>query len=113
MEDTISIKIQELLAEIQNSEEYRNYRIQEVNLEAQKELWDRVDAFRANNFRLQNDPSKEDLFERAEKLAVESAELRKIPDVNAYLDAELAMGKMLQRICKTLINGVDIRVPEF
>lgn len=111
--DAISRNIQILLNEIKCSEEYLRYRKQEENLKALPELWERVDVFRANNFRLQNDPSLEDLFERAEKLALESKELRKIPEVNAYLDAELAMSKMLQKICKSLIEGVDISVPDF
>lgn len=112
--NTIEKNIQDLLAAIKESRTYQEYRKQEESLLANPELWKRVDAFRANNFRLQNDTSsEEDLFKRAEKLALESAELRKIPEVNAYLDAELAMSKMLQKICKTIIGGVEIRVPDF
>lgn len=111
--NAISRNIQILLAVIKRSDEYLEYRKQEEILSANPELWERVDKFRANNFRLQNDSSHEDLFERAEKLARESAELRKIPEVNAYLDAELAMCRMLQKVCKTLIDGVDIKIPDF
>ena len=41
----------------------------------------------------------------------ESAELRRHPEVNAYLDAELALCKMMQRICIKLGEGIDIDVP--
>lgn len=111
--DAVSRNIQILLATIKRSDEYLEYKKQEEILEKNPELWKRVDSFRADNFRLQNDPSQEDLFERAEKLAQESSELRRIPEVNAYLDAELAMCKQLQRICRTLVDGIDVRVPEF
>lgn len=109
----IDENILNLLNAIKDSEEYRKCQKEENNLLQNRELWDRVEKFRANNFRLQNDSSEGDLFEKAEKLAQESAELRKIPEVNAYLDAELAMCKMLQKICKTLVDGVEIRVPDF
>ncbi|MBQ0001007.1 MAG: YlbF family regulator [Clostridiales bacterium] len=113
MDDLITRRIGELLTAITESEQYKRYREVEEILRAHPDYLERVDTFRANNFRLQNDTSHEDLFERAEKLALESKELRKIPEVNAYLDAELAMCKTLQKICKTLVDGVDIHVPEF
>ena len=36
----------------------------------------------------------------------------KNPEVNAYLDAELALCRMMQQICKTLTDGIEIKVPE-
>ena len=51
------------------------------------------------------------MFLVAEQLSRESAELRRIPEVNAYLDAELALCKMMQRICRELTEGIDMHVP--
>ena len=48
----------------------------------------------------------------AEHLTRESAELRRIPEVNAYLDAELAICRMMQRVCKELTEGLDIHTPD-
>ena len=45
------------------------------------------------------------------EMGKESAELRRHPEVNAYLDAELALCKMMQRICIKLGEGIDIDVP--
>lgn len=109
----INESIERLLAAIKTSEEYLEYRKQEELITANPELWERVNMLRANNFRMQNDKSNEDLIERAERLGEEFAELRKIPEVNAYLDAELALCKVLQNVCRTLIEGIEIQVPEF
>ena len=52
------------------------------------------------------------MLQAADRLAKESAELRRNPEVNAYLDAELALCRMMQQICKTLTDGIDIKIPE-
>ena len=80
-------------------------------LEKNPELASRVQHFRSDNFRLQNE-ERGNLLQDAEQLARESAELRRNPEVNAYLDAELALCRMMQQICKTLTDGIEIKVPE-
>ena len=51
------------------------------------------------------------MFHLAEVLSRESEELRRIPQVNAYLDAELALCRMMQRICRTLTEGIEMDIP--
>ena len=46
------------------------------------------------------------MLQDAEQLARESAELRRNRRQNAYLDAELALCRMMQQICKTLTDGI-------
>lgn len=109
--DAINRNIHILLSVIKRSDIYKEYRKQEKILEKNPELYARVDQFRANNFRLQNELDRENLFQVADLLTRESAELRQIPEVNAYLDAELALCKMMQKICKILTDGVEMHVP--
>ena len=109
--DAVNRNIHLLLTAIQKSEVYRNYKRQEEILEKNPELYARVQQFRADNFRLQNE-EKGNLLQAADRLAKESAELRRNPEVNAYLDAELALCRMMQQICKTLTDGIDIKIPE-
>ena len=104
--------IDALLAAIQNSEEYQEFVKYKEELEQDPELLERVNAFRGNNFRLQNEANRDELFRVTEKLNRESRELRKIPQVNAFLDAELALCKLMQKICKTLTEGIDLDIPE-
>ncbi|MDO4273090.1 MAG: YlbF family regulator [Eubacteriales bacterium] len=110
--DAINRNIQVLLSVIKRSEVYKEYKKQEANLERNPELKARVDQFRADNFRLQNESDRENLFSVAELLAKESSQLRKMPEVNAYLDAELALCKMMQKICRSLTEGIEIHVPD-
>lgn len=109
--DAVNRNIHLLLTAIQKSEVYRNYKKQEEILEKNPELYARVQQFRADNFCLQNE-EKGNLLQAADHLAKESAELRRNPEVNAYLDAELALCRMMQQICKTLTDGIDIKIPE-
>lgn len=51
------------------------------------------------------------MFRLADELSGEAAQLRRIPQVNAYLDAELALCRMLQRICRTLTEGIEMDIP--
>ena len=73
---------------------------------------DRVNAFRGNNFRLQNEANRDELFRGTEQLNRESRELRRDPLVNAFLDAELALCKLMQKICRTLTEGIDLDIPD-
>ena len=109
--DAVSRNIRILLSVVKRSEVYREYKKQEDILNKNPQLRERVDQFRADNFRLQNEAGREDLFLVAEQLSRESAELRRIPEVNAYLDAELALCKKMQRICRELTEGIDMHVP--
>lgn len=110
--DLINKNIQLLLSVIKKSEIYKEYKRQEEIISKTPELLERVDQFRANNFKLQNESDKENLFQVAEQLAKESAELRRTPEVNAYLDAELALCRMMQRVCRQLTEGIDMHTPD-
>lgn len=93
--DAVNRNIHLLLNSIQKSDVYRTYKKQEAILEKNPELASRVQHFRSDNFRLQNE-ERGNLLQDAEQLARESAELRRNPEVNAYLDAELALCRMMQ-----------------
>ena len=104
--DEISMEIEKLLDAVHRSDEYQEYQKQAAQLEADPELKAR------DNFRLQNHSDKDELFHIAEQLNQESASLRQNLKVNAYLDAELALCRLMQRICRTLVDGIDIQIPD-
>ena len=100
----IEEKIDSLLDAVKNSREYEEYKKQEELLDQDPDLKARVFQFRSNNFRMQNETGRDDLFQVAEQLSRESKELRRNPQVNAYLDAELALCRLMQKICIRLMN---------
>lgn len=109
--DEVTGCVEELLSAIRESSVYKEYKKHEVVLEKEPELMERVNRFRANNFRLQNEEKKQELFHMSEVLTREASQLKKIPEVSAYLNAELALCRLMQQICATLTNGIDINIP--
>lgn len=109
--DGINRNIHMLIQSVRKSSVYKEYRFQEEILNQNPELAERVRQFRADNFRLQNEEDRSNMFHLAEVLSRESEELRRIPQVNAYLDAELDLCRMLQRICRTLTEDIEMDIP--
>ncbi|MFR3768350.1 MAG: YlbF family regulator [Blautia sp.] len=109
--DGINRNIHMLIQSVKKSSVYKEYRFQEGILNQNPELAERVRQFRADNFRLQNEEDRSNMFHLAEVLSRESEELRRIPQVNAYLDAELALCRMMQRICRILTEGIEMDIP--
>ena len=109
--EALDKNIKALLSQIRKTDVYREYKKQEEILSKNPELLERVDQFRADNFQLQNEAGSENLFHVEEQLCRESAELRSNPEVNAFLDAELALCKMMQNICRELVEGIDVHMP--
>lgn len=109
--NTIEENISRLMDSIKESAEYQEFQKQNAILKQNPELKSRVDAFRAENYRIQNECDADNLFDVVEQMGRESAELRRHPEVNAYLDAELVLCRMMQRICVKLTEGVEMDVP--
>lgn len=109
--ETINRNIHMLIQSVKKSGVYKEYRLQEQILNQNQELAQRVRQFRSENFRLQNEEDRGRMFQLADKLSMESAELRRNPQVNAYLDAELALCRMMQRICRMLTEGIEMDIP--
>lgn len=110
--DIIERNVQILISVIRQSSVYKEYKKQEEILSKQPELKERVNRFRAGNYRTQRETQKEFLFEKMDELVKESEELRKIPEVNAYLDAELALCRLLQKTTRELTCGIGLDIPD-
>lgn len=105
-----------LIQAIKNSTEYRTYQQVRAMLEEDPQLKERVDAFNAANFRLhtQQDSQQDSqqLFQEIHALEEESKALRRIPQVNAYLQAELDLCRLLQYVSLEINGQMDIHVPD-
>ncbi|MCF0132894.1 MAG: YlbF family regulator [Blautia sp.] len=110
--DNIQESVDLLIQQIRESEIGQRYLEQEEKLSIDPELKERVDQFRRLNFNLQRSSEQDSLLEASEQLVMESRELRMNPQVNAYLDAELALCKLIQKICMRLTNETGIRTPD-
>ena len=110
--DRIQMCVDSLLEAIREGETYQRYRKGEEKLMEKPELREKIDEFRVAVFRLNNDNGNEDLYESIDRFEKEHQEFRKNPIVNEYLEAELDVCKMMQRINSRIQGGVDIHIPQ-
>ena len=56
--------------------------------------------------------SQIDLFEAVDHFESKYRDLRRIPEVNAFLEAELSLCKRIQKVQDDLFEAVHISIPE-
>ena len=108
--DEITERVYALTEAMKENRDYQRYLFLEAELQKNRELKKQVDEFRLRNYYLQE--SDVDLYEAVDEVDSEFQELQKIPVVNAYLDAELSVCKMIQRVLETISQEVQIAEPE-
>lgn len=110
--DPIEKSIKDLSEAMKNHEVYKQYLEEERNMNQHPELKRAVDAYRQENFQIQNsEVDEEELFELSEKLVKKYAELRKNPLVNAYLEAELDVCQLMRNIHLQISMAVPFWTP--
>ncbi len=75
------------------------------------DLKSRVDDYRIRNYRLQQSENV-DLYDAVDSLERDSYALRKSEKANAYLEAELEVCKMVQKVQDRISEEIRIGVPE-
>lgn len=98
-----------LLDCIHESSIYQNYLQCEKALSETPDLKKEVDDYRSVIYRMHQE---EDWFDVSERLERQYAELRKKPEVNAYLEAELDLCKVIQRVAARICGSLDMQIPE-
>lgn len=100
-------QLQNLISGIKQSKIYQEYELQKNNLKQEPELKEQVDEFREKNYELQTMEDDGHLAERIEAFGAQYAYLIEQPKVRAFLDAELALCRMLQEISEQLFERID------
>lgn len=95
--DKVTECLNALIEEMRESRAYQNYLCMEQELEKDPELKSRVDDYRIRNYRLQQSENV-DLYDAVDSLERDSYALRKSEKANAYLEAELEVCKMVQKV---------------
>ncbi len=109
--DIVTERLNALTDAMRNTIDYQSYLKLEAELDKDKDLKKRVDEFRIRNFSLQKEENV-DLFDAADDIDREFVELRKNPVVEEYLEAELSVCKMVQRVLNAIHHEVKIDVPQ-
>lgn len=103
----------EIIHEILNSEEYKEYRRLQAEMDRTPDLKRQVDEFRMKNFELQNSQDVPDMFAAMENLNNEYADMRNQDIVNRYLMTEITFCRFVMDIYKDIAEAIDIDLDFF
>ena len=109
--DKVTECLNALIEEMRESRAYQNYLCMEQELEKDPDLKSWVDDYRIRNYRLQQSENV-DLYDAVDSLERDSYALRKSEKANAYLEAELEVCKMVQKVQDCISEAISIGVPE-
>ena len=112
MTDAVKNKTEELKFAILNSEEYKNFDMYRRKLNENPELKEQVNRFRVANVSMQIQKAGVGSVGSVDtqRLASENEELLNNSLVRDFLNAELILCKMLQKINKMLIADVELEL---
>ena len=99
--------MEELIAAVIASEEYREYDRQKQIMKEQPELKAQIDRFRQENFELQNSVQSDELFDRTDEFSRRLEEFHKNPLVDAFLNAELDFCRMFRSILARITASIE------
>lgn len=105
----IDKKTNELREAILNSEEYKKYLIARKKLESEPQIYEAVCAIRRRNYMIQNceDCYNEDVHDFSERELKRLFQLCSHEVAFEFLEAELAMCRIIQNINYSIIRDID------
>lgn len=86
------------IEEIKETDVYRTYVVRLGRLKKDTQLMEQVNEYRRRNFEIQNSPQNGDLMDRIDDLERQFEYLRENPMVDDFLNAELALCRMMQEV---------------
>lgn len=86
---------------------YQSFIEKKAILKRDENLWNQVGEYRKKKFELQALLSGDEMFDRTESFEAEYEWLLSDPRVSEFLDAELAVCRLLQKISTSLIMALD------
>lgn len=109
MTDAVKAKAEELKYAILNSEEYKNFDMYRKKLLEHPELREQVNNFRAMNVRIQIEKASSGNVD-VQRFAAENMDLLNNSLVRDFLNSELILCKMMQKINRILVSEIDLEL---
>ncbi len=101
-----------LIEAILGSDEYIRFCELRDQVREQPELRTQINAFRQHVFEVQNSKEPLDMYGEQERLCRDFEEFRKNPLVNDFLEAELHVCRILQKITTEITAAIDLDADE-
>lgn len=111
--DCLNECILNLMDAIKAHEDYIKYDRSKKELEKYPEIMLQINEFRLKNYQLHNSNEEKDLFVESDIITEEFEKMSKNPLVSDFLDGELSICKMVQRINYEIANGIELDVLDF
>lgn len=111
MEKGLEAATEALVDAISRSEVYRNYEACASRLDKFPGVAEKIADFRRTTIDSYHDPDNSDLLGSSDKILEDYSEIQKIPEVNAFLEAEDALVRALQQINTQIVGAVDMKIP--
>lgn len=86
---------------------YQEYLDAKEALKQDKERWETLQQYRKKRYEIQQLAGGDELYERMESFVLEEQQYRLNPQVAAFLDAELALCRMMQEIFFSMVDSLD------
>ena len=106
MRNVDKLKI-ELKQAIIDSDEYKEYLHYKAMIEKKPDLMRSVNELRRQNFELQNAEYVEDMYQAVDDMRERFDYVYEQGIVRCFLNSELCLCRMIQDICKEIIQDVD------
>ena len=111
--DKIRQCTENLKSAVQECEAYQGFQKARKELDAHPELREKVMAFRKRNYEIQNLKEGADVYAEMARLEEEYHEIRKNQIISDYLQNELALCRIMQRINLSLVGILDLDIGDF
>lgn len=100
-------ELDEFIVKLKDTKVYREYEIQKNKIKEIPELKQRVDDFRRRNYELQTRNYPENIYDEMERFQRDNEAFQDIPQVRDFLQAELALCRMIQKVTATIVEAVS------
>ena len=112
MESSVDACTDKLVKSILESRAYRRFIKAQKALEQYPGLKEKINKYRTDIFKLYEDGVEDDIINTSDILEKKFQSMQKIPEVNAYLDAETEICRMVREIYQRLISETGVEEPE-
>ena len=112
MESSVDACTDKLVKSILESRAYRRFIRAQENLDKRPDLKEQINQYRTDIFKLYEEGADEDLIDTSDILEKKFQSMQKIPEVNAYMDAETEIIRMVREIYQRLITETGVEEPE-
>lgn len=99
--------LDDLIVSLENCDDFKKYKVACTQVRMHPEKEQRLQEFRKRNYLLQNSREPVDLFEESDRLEREYADVFRDPMLQEFLNAEVAVCRIVQQVNREMINCLD------